>query len=192
MNNFAQEIANAFHSLGWKVDRITGTATKSYLTGLGFKDALVYVHLRPDAQSAPVSASLTAVYESEGRNILEAMFPTYNLDATATPAEILETLQKLTATITEEVGNSYAGRLAKGKTPLEPIQMLAAKAYADGFDRRYFKEDIADCDDGLLKFLMAELSEKEDCSDRDEALKRVMTAQAQLRRIESALLSMDT
>lgn len=189
METFAQNIKDAFIANGWKIDSITSTATKSFLTGVGFREARVYVSINPTEPGPRYECTLKAEYESEGRNILSTHFPNYNLSSLSSPEFINDSIMAYSDVVTKTVADSYAGRLAKGKTPLEPLQMLAAEAYCNGFDRKYFKEEIPDCGDGLLKFLMAELSSQEDCQDQETALQRVTSALAQLRRVETALLS---
>lgn len=48
-------------------------------------------------------------------------------------------------------------------------------------------QDVADCGDGLFRFLVAELSPTEDCHDAEEAIRRLQTAVSQLRDLEERI-----
>lgn len=51
--------------------------------------------------------------------------------------------------------------------------------------------DVPTCGDGLLKFLMVELSDNEDCTTIEEAANRVRTAIEQLQKVQAHLESFD-
>jgi len=48
-------------------------------------------------------------------------------------------------------------------------------------------QDVPLCGDGLLAYLLTELSEKEDCSDFNEALRRIRTSIEQLYVLQDAI-----
>lgn len=69
------------------------------------------------------------------------------------------------------------------------FQAIAAAAYADGeFADLTTMEEVADCGDGLFRFVMVELSSSEDCCTADEALTRMHRAIRELGQVHSALL----
>lgn len=43
-----------------------------------------------------------------------------------------------------------------------------------------FQESLRDCGDSLLRFIMSELSTREDCESNDDAIRRMTTARNQL------------
>lgn len=71
---------------------------------------------------------------------------------------------------------------------LNAIQRAVAAAYGGG-DFAYVEtlEECRRADDGLFTFIMIELSEKEDCTDIDEALRRMEIAQEELESVTFAL-----
>lgn len=78
---------------------------------------------------------------------------------------------------------------------LNRAQEILLSKYAEG-DFQYLLEiktqeamahQLAECGDGLLRFLMVELSDKEDCKDLGTARDRLRTAIDQLEALDSAL-----
>lgn len=51
---------------------------------------------------------------------------------------------------------------------------------ADAIDARALKESLRDCCDSLLRFIVSELSAREDCNGYDDALRRMTIARNQL------------
>lgn len=69
---------------------------------------------------------------------------------------------------------------------LNAWQKAIARTYDNG-DYSYLaeqtevsREELANCGDTLFVFLMIELSDQEDCSDQDDAVRRVARARDQL------------
>ena len=62
----------------------------------------------------------------------------------------------------------------------ELAHILKAKSEAD------YMVGLANCGDGLFKFLVTELSEAEDCDSYETALKRLDTTIRQIREVETA------
>lgn len=60
-------------------------------------------------------------------------------------------------------------------------QQIVAETYCGGeLNRPDVLETLDECGDGLFKFLMIELSDKEDCAGIDDAYNRVAIAREQL------------
>lgn len=72
--------------------------------------------------------------------------------------------------------------------PLTPWQRTALMYYdfgdfaylADAKDAAALREDLRDCGDSLLRFIFSELSEREDCTSYDDAVRRMTIARNQL------------
>ena len=68
--------------------------------------------------------------------------------------------------------------------PFSSVQCKILKYYADGdFSHIQTEEELENCGDGLLKFLMLELSAEEDCEDEEEAYRRLNTVIKQLEEV---------
>lgn len=67
-------------------------------------------------------------------------------------------------------------------------QLTALRTYCNG-EFKYMRSmgDVRVCGDGLLAFLLVELSEEEACTSTDEAFSRVAAAIEQLREVLAAL-----
>ena len=70
--------------------------------------------------------------------------------------------------------SKFYGGCPKG--PFDLLQQVVLESYADGFHAVQTPADVAGCGDGLLKFLLAELSVREDCADAEDAVKRLDSA----------------
>lgn len=72
---------------------------------------------------------------------------------------------------------------------LSAVQKTVVEAYDGGelVDTVKSEADAATCGDSLLKFLLIELSEHEDCADYETAIQRVETAGRQLEEVANAL-----
>ncbi len=77
---------------------------------------------------------------------------------------------------------------ARGETPntFDPFQQVVAAAYNGGDHACQTPENINDCADTLLTFLMRELSEKEECESIEEAISRLDVAIRELEEVRSA------
>lgn len=83
--------------------------------------------------------------------------------------------------------------------PLNPVQRRLLSTYDDGtfehltapMSRMSMESELARCGDGLLRFLMVELSTQEDCTDTDEAMARVGRILEQVQGFESKLSEAD-
>lgn len=71
---------------------------------------------------------------------------------------------------------------------LTPWQRTALMTYdlgefaylAEATDGRAFRDSLRDCGDGLLRFIVSELSQREDCENYQDAIRRVTSARNQL------------
>jgi len=71
---------------------------------------------------------------------------------------------------------------------MNTAQRIAMTAYCDGeFSSPDVMETLDECGDGLFKFLMVELSDKEDCTGLEDAYKRVALSIEQLQEVLNAL-----
>lgn len=75
------------------------------------------------------------------------------------------------------------------KKGFNEFQKQIIAAYNGGDHLVETPADVDDCGDGLLKFLLAELSTSEDCDSLETAHKRVETSIRQLQEVLSALES---
>jgi len=66
------------------------------------------------------------------------------------------------------------------RTQFDKIQAEVLRLYNEGDHLVFKKDDIANCGDGLLKFLLVELSAGEDCKDVETAVQRLGSAIDQL------------
>lgn len=64
--------------------------------------------------------------------------------------------------------------------PFDEIQRLVLQSYEKGEFAHLAPQEVVDCGDGLLKFLLVELSQQEDCENFEVAVNRVETAIRQL------------
>lgn len=69
----------------------------------------------------------------------------------------------------------------------EPLQRIVALSYDDGEHSCRTPDDIPTCEDGLLTFLMVELSSKEGCDSPAEAISRIDSAIRQLEAVRVAI-----
>lgn len=69
----------------------------------------------------------------------------------------------------------------------DQIQQVVIASYDNGEHAACKPQDVPDCGDGLLKFLLIELSEQEDCDSFECAVKRLDTAIRQLSQLRSVL-----
>lgn len=76
-------------------------------------------------------------------------------------------------------GNACSSNLHADKE-FDQYQQVVRAAYNDGEHAVQSKEDVPDCGDGLLKFLLVEISEAEDCDSYACAIKRLESAIRQL------------
>jgi len=67
------------------------------------------------------------------------------------------------------------------------FQQLVIDHYDDGAFKDHKPEDIPECGDGLLKYLLRELSVAEDCRNLDEFLGRLRLSIRQLEAINDAI-----
>lgn len=67
------------------------------------------------------------------------------------------------------------------------FQQLVLDLYQDGAFKAHKPGDIPGCGDGLLKYLLRELSVAEDCCDLDELLARLRRSVRQLEEIKDAI-----
>lgn len=82
-----------------------------------------------------------------------------------------------------------------GKHRLSDAQRVLLECHEDGefahlleaASEAAFDEAVRRCGDGLLRHLVAELSEAEDCEDLDVAVRRVEAAIDHLQRLRAAL-----
>lgn len=73
---------------------------------------------------------------------------------------------------------------------MNKAQKIVAENYCNGeLNNAHVMQTLDTCGDGLFKFLMVELSDKEDCIDLDDAYNRVATAIDQL---QAVLVHLDT
>jgi hypothetical protein len=76
---------------------------------------------------------------------------------------------------------------------LNRFQIAAVEAYEDGDfawlkDSEDWRADLNDLGDGLLKFILIELSDREDCENWNEAIRRVCTASTQILEVMGAII----
>ena len=69
----------------------------------------------------------------------------------------------------------------------DEIQQCVIQHYEKGEFSHLSPSDVEDCGDGLLKFLLVELSKQEDCENFDVAVQRVETAMRQLQYLRTDL-----
>ena len=67
----------------------------------------------------------------------------------------------------------------------DQFQKVVIESYNDGDHQVESTADVPDCGDGLLKFLLTELSEGEDCDSFDCAVQRIDMAIRQLTSLQS-------
>jgi len=82
----------------------TGLAKKEFETAVGSKTALLYWSARGD------EASITAVYESEGRNVL-AQTSSAPITQQTSDKDLTTIIHKLNGDVVHQVNQSYARRL---------------------------------------------------------------------------------
>lgn len=71
---------------------------------------------------------------------------------------------------------------------LNEFQKTVAHVYGGGdFAHITSMNEVNDCGDTLFKFLMIELSNEEDCEDRDTAIRRVWSAIYDLQQVLEVL-----
>jgi hypothetical protein len=71
----------------------------------------------------------------------------------------------------------------------DAIQQTVLAHYNQGEHFVEMPDDVAACGDGLLRFLLVELSNAEDCLDYEHALARLQTAIHQLTELHDAIES---
>lgn len=76
--------------------------------------------------------------------------------------------------------------MAKPKKPFDDIQQVVVESYANGEFMGLQPAEVDDCGDGLLRFLLIELSKGEDCDSFETAIDRLETAIRQLRELSCA------
>ncbi len=67
------------------------------------------------------------------------------------------------------------------------IQTCVLAHYNGGEHLVESPQDVPNCGDGLLSYLLTELSEKEDCTDFPEALRRIKTSIEQLYQLQDVI-----
>jgi hypothetical protein len=75
----------------------------------------------------------------------------------------------------------------EGPAAFDECQKLVIEVYDNGEFAHLSPEDVSGCGDSLLKFLLSELSTREDCDSAETALARLETAKQQLSDIRAAL-----
>ena len=68
--------------------------------------------------------------------------------------------------------------------PFDPYQKIVLDSYGEHVVET--PDDIEECGDTLLKFLLVELSEAEDCTSNEVAIARIDSAISQLQAVKSA------
>lgn len=88
-----------------------------------------------------------------------------------------------------DCGHAGTVREFQGKPApeFEAFQQIVANTYDDGEHACHTPDDIDRCGDGLLTFLMHELSSSEDCDSAEEAISRVNVAIRQLEAVRNGL-----
>lgn len=69
----------------------------------------------------------------------------------------------------------------------DEIQKVVVDTYDDGEHSAISPSVVSQCGDGLLEFLLLELSEKEGCESFQEALDRLDTIQRQINQVRLGL-----
>jgi len=111
-----QHVRHVLLQCGWSPDRLTSTASKTFLTACAPKDAVLYVH---------PNGTLKADYQSEGRNALATHI--WLIDDND-PSAIEEQIVQIDKEICDAVDTTYARRLwLRG---VRPRQVLAASISA--------------------------------------------------------------
>jgi len=81
-------------------------------------------------------------------------------------------------------------RVKAQKDPFTALQRLAIDKYEKGdFAHIKTRRDLKNCGDGLLPFLVTELSEKEGCEDIVTAINRLDTISTQIDELKYAYLA---
>lgn len=78
--------------------------------------------------------------------------------------------------------------LGKPAPVFDDIQQIVANAYDGGNHLCNSPDDIHHCADGLLTYLMVELSAAEDCDSKEEAIERIDRSIRQLEEVRSAIV----
>lgn len=108
MDALPQLIAGRLEELGWRFQvppKGAGSASKTYATAVGPKDAIVYLAVTAE------SVSLTADYQSEGRNALSTLWE--RIEKTSDSAAVQKAVEAFSMAVDAGVAETYAARLLR-------------------------------------------------------------------------------
>lgn len=181
---YAEELAQRYNWPIYDYGKVSPDVPSNLLPGLLSRVALFYAG--GEFRDVKCMDDVDNAGDGLFRFVMRELAPGEDCD---THAEAVRRLSRAAQQLEEVIDLLEAeGYVPEEHAFLEGVLPKVARFYEGGeFLHVESNQDVVDCGDSLFRFLVDELSPKEDCHDAEEAIRRLQTAVSQLRDLEERI-----